>query len=119
MIVSIATKPPEPATSVTGGVRAYTVTELAQRYVVKPHTILALIAAGELKAIDISAPGAKRPHWRIMPSDLAAFELRRSAVATEPATTGRQKRKPSIDLIDPTTGRIARRFRVVGSTKGA
>jgi hypothetical protein len=42
--------------------RAYSVSDLAQRWACKPHGVLALIASGDLKALDISVPGSKRPH---------------------------------------------------------
>jgi hypothetical protein len=99
-------------------VRAFTVADLARRFTVKPHVILAFIRAGELRALNIAAPGAKRPHWRIMPADLAAFEARRAATPDEPPPA-RRKKQHAVDMIDPATGRINKKFKVVGSVKAA
>lgn len=99
--------------------RAFTVAQLADRWAIKPHVVLALIAAGELKAINVAAPGAKRPHWRIMPGALEDFELRRQAMPDEPAPARRKKKAVAPSLIDPETGRVSKRFRTVGSVKAA
>ena len=100
-------------------VRAFTVADLALRFTVKPHVILAFIKAGELRALNIAAPAAQRPHWRIMPADLADFEARKAASPDEPASSRRKKKQPATDMIDPATGRISKRFKVVGSVKAA
>lgn len=100
-------------------VRAFTVAQIADRWFVKQHVVLALIAAGELKALNVAAPGAKRPHWRIMPVALDDFEARRTAVPEVAAPKRRKKIAPAVSLIDPETGRISRKFRVVGSVKAA
>ena len=121
--MQIATKPqPDPAIIADGetlSVRALTVAQLAERYSCKPHVILALIRASELKALDIRAPGAKRPHWRIMPQDLEAFERRRAAVPSEPPSPRSKKRSGGIDLVDPATGRVRREYRRAGSVQAA
>ncbi|MBX9677144.1 MAG: hypothetical protein K2X38_00175 [Gemmataceae bacterium] len=55
------------------------------------HKGLALIAAGELQAIDYRSPGSSRPLWRIPPAAIEAFESRR---ASRPSGQKRQRRKP-------------------------
>jgi hypothetical protein len=83
--------------TITTTERAYSVSQLAERFSVKPHVILALIRAGELAAKDLRAPGAQRPHWRILPADLAEFERRRASKA-EPART---RRRPEAMTAEP------------------
>jgi hypothetical protein len=88
---------------------------------VKPHVVLACIRAGELAAKDISQPGSRRPHWKIPPAAVEAFEARRAAVPeVAPARSRRKKpQSPTIEMIDPTTGKIRKDLRVVGSVKAA
>ena len=46
--------------------RYFTVAELSATLRVKPHTVLAWIRAGELRAVDVSRhPGTGKPRWRI------------------------------------------------------
>ncbi|MBL1218685.1 MAG: DNA-binding protein [Planctomycetes bacterium] len=62
---------------------------------VKPDQVLAFIAAGELEAVNIAAPGAKRPRWRISCAAIASFEERRSSRTTatsKPQVNPRRKR---------------------------
>jgi hypothetical protein len=108
--------PDRPTAASSTSQRAFTVAQLAERWLVKQHVVLACIKAGDLKALDISAPGSKRPHWRIMPEELAAFERRRTATPIQPAPR-RRKKEPAArpSLIDPTTGKISRQYRAVGS----
>lgn len=101
------------------GAHAFTVGELAERYVVKQHVILALIRAGELQALNIAKPGAKRPHWRIMPDMLTAFEQRRAAVPADTPPKRRKKQKAGLEIIDPETGKVNKKWRAVGSGKAA
>ena len=57
-----------------------TVQQIAdERYGVSPHTVLAWIARGELRAVNVarSANGAK-PRWRISEEALKAFEASRT-----------------------------------------
>jgi len=64
--------------------------QVARQLAVKPDTVLAWIAAGELAAVDVRRPGAKRPRWRITQDSLDAFHRRRSARPT-PAKHARQR----------------------------
>ncbi len=101
---------PRPAADVG----AWTVTSLARWWACKPHVILALNKGGELRAINIAAPGAKRPHWRIRPDDLDAFEFRRAAVPAAKSMP-RRKKTTKVDILDPATGKVRRELGVVGS----
>lgn len=113
----------EDARGEPSSVRAWTVTQVAERYGCKPHLVLKLIAAGELVAIDLRLPGARRPRWKILPEALAAFEQRRAAKPQEPVQPRRRRKQDRADqepnLIDPETGRVRRDFGVIGTTAGA
>jgi hypothetical protein len=118
MSIAIPSQPdPAPAAAPrpAPGVRAWTVTELAERFVCKPHAILALIRAGELRAVNIAAPGANRPHWRILPNDLAAFEARRAAVPAQQPAPRKKQKQDQVPVLDAATGKVNRAFGVVGS----
>jgi hypothetical protein len=117
-----ATKPqPEPTRTAAAGSphrsRAFSVAEVADRFAVKAHIILALIKANEIKAIDLRSPGSMRPRWRIMPADIEAFEQRRTAVPE--STSPPKKKKAAIDLVDPATGRVRREYKQAGSVQAA
>lgn len=58
----------------------YTPPEIAARLRIKPERVLAMIRAGELRAIDVSSkPGVGRPRYRVYLADLLAWERRREA----------------------------------------
>ena len=77
----------------TPSVRAFTVAQLAERYAVKLHVVLRWIRNGELRAIDVreKLKESKKPRWKILPEDLAAFEDRRAA---KPVASPQPRRKP-------------------------
>lgn len=64
--------------------------EYAARVRAKPETIIAAIKRGELEAIDLARPGARRPRYRISPEAIQAFERRRLA-GPAPKTTRRKR----------------------------
>lgn len=68
------------------------VKEIARRYGVKSQVVLAWIAKGQLAAIDVKRPGAKRPSWRVEPAELQRFEEVRSNGGAVPAL--RRHRSP-------------------------
>jgi len=73
--------------------RALTVPELAARWGVKEHQILAHIKAKTLIAFDVSR-GGKLPRWRIAMSAIEAFEQARSnAPVTAAAKPGRKPKR--------------------------
>lgn len=71
--------------------------DVAKRYGVAVQKVLAWIASGELRAVNVatSARGA-RPRWSIQPDDLDAFEATRRTQPA-PAKPPRRKRNDSID----------------------
>jgi len=76
---------------------ALTVQDVATRYGVGLHTVLAWVRSGELRALNVGRkPGAKKPRWRITTEALEAFELRRSHTPP-PTPARRRKRQPVID----------------------
>lgn len=62
--------------------------EFARRYRIGLHKALALIARGEVAAVNVSL--SSRPQWRITPEAIADWERRRAA-QSKPAP--KQKRK--------------------------
>jgi hypothetical protein len=68
--------------------------DLARKYDCSIQKILAFIASGELRAIDISERRDKNPRWVITPEAVEAFERARSSTAaTTPASAGRRMPK--------------------------
>ena len=65
--------------------------EAARRWRVKPSKVVAWIEAGELRAIDVSNRGSRRPRYRIPLDAIHAFELMRSAVPPTPKQTRRRR----------------------------
>ena len=77
-------------------IRAHTVKEIAARYRVKPHTVLAWISRGDLRAVDVSQdPTRGRPRWRVTPDALIEFENRRCTKPTVKPTRQRNRRTPN------------------------
>ena len=73
----------------------YSPPELAKLYRVKPDKILALIRAGELRAVDLRSPDSTRPRWRIPADAIVEFENRRSATPP-PKPTRRRRRQADV-----------------------
>lgn len=71
------------------------VKEIAERYGVTQHTVIAWIQSGDLKAVDVSRRRGGKPHWRISPEALEAFEFSRMPVPPPPKTR-RRKRDPNV-----------------------
>ena len=70
---------------------------VAERYGCKPETVIGWIRAGELRAIDVSSKGSKKPRFRIDEADLAAFEAGR--VVGQKPTKKPRRRKPENKVI--------------------
>jgi excisionase family DNA binding protein len=64
----------------------------------KPDTVLAAIHAGQLRAVDVSRPGSKRPTWRIRESDFETFLESRVKVAA-PTVQPRRREKQARRVI--------------------
>jgi excisionase family DNA binding protein len=70
------------------------VRDLVERYGVGEHTVLAWIASGQLRAMNVGRrPGTKKPRWRITQQALDQFELARTA--TPPPPRARRKKRPA------------------------
>ena len=69
--------------------------EIAKRYGVDAHKIVAWIRRGELRAIDVSSTPGGRPRYRIAPADLAIFEQARATGPT-PKITRRRRKDPGV-----------------------
>lgn len=67
-----------------------TVQQVAERYGVRPHTVLAWIKCGDLAAINVGMSRTrKRPNWRISDKAIESFETVRST--TPPAKAVRKQ----------------------------
>ena len=70
----------------------HSVADVAKRYGVGTGTVLAWIASGELKALNVSRSArAKRPLWRISEASLVAFEAARTP--NPPASKARRRQR--------------------------
>jgi hypothetical protein len=75
-----------------------TVRQVKERYSVTVRTVLAWIALGQLRAIDVSRqPGSKKPRWRVTQEALDRFEELRGT--TRPPPRRRRKRFTTMDFI--------------------
>ena len=68
--------------------------ELAKIWKCDPARVLALIRRGELKAFTLSAPGTKKPHWRIRKDAVEEFE--RGHREAPPSSVRARKKTPAI-----------------------
>jgi excisionase family DNA binding protein len=71
----------------------YSIRQIAERFAVGQHTVLAWIRSGELAAVNVGRQPGGKPHWRITSEALLAFELLRSAQPIEPQPRRRRKRQ--------------------------
>lgn len=75
-----------------------TVQQVAARYAVAAHTVLAWIRAGELRAVNVARNRrARRPSWRITAAAVEAFEVARAP--QQPVVKSR-RRKTRADVIE-------------------
>jgi excisionase family DNA binding protein len=78
-------------------VSSYTVREIAERWGISVHTVLAWIRANELKAVNVSrTPNGRKPRWRITQAALDAFEAARTSHLPAPRA---KRRKSSDDVV--------------------
>jgi hypothetical protein len=64
--------------------------EVAELLGIRVHSVLSLIASGDLKAADVSIRQSRRPRWKVAQEDIDSFLLRRTR---QPATKRRRRRK--------------------------
>jgi len=77
-----------------------TVKQVAERYRVSQHRVLAWIQQRELKAVSVATRPGGSPRWRIRESALEAFEALRSADPPPPPATKRHRNPDVIDFIE-------------------
>ena len=65
--------------------------DVAARWSCSAEHVLALIHAGRLQAFSLSAPGSKRPRWRVSPEAVATYEARHAARKPTPETRTRRR----------------------------
>jgi excisionase family DNA binding protein len=61
----------------------FSVRQVAERFHIGEHTVLAWIRSGELPAVNVGRSPGGKPHWRITSEALQAFELLRTAQTIE------------------------------------
>jgi excisionase family DNA binding protein len=78
---------------------SFSVRQVAERYGVSVHTVLAWITkTGELRAVNVGrSPAGKKPRWRVTEQALAAFEARRTPTPTAPRA--RRQRRATRDIV--------------------
>ncbi len=73
----------------------YTISQVADRYGVGTHTVLAWIRSGELRAVQCGRRiDSRKPRWRITAEAIKEFELLRSAAPPQPRTRRRKRQDP-------------------------
>lgn len=75
----------------------HSVKDIAERYDVTQHTVIAWIQSGDLKAVDVSRRRGGKPHWRISTEALEAFEFSRMPIPPAPKS---RRRKRDADVIE-------------------
>jgi len=75
---------------------SFTVKQIAERYGVNVTKVGDWIATGQLRGINIALHPGRRPRWRILAADLAAFEAARSASPPTPVTLRRRRADPQV-----------------------
>jgi hypothetical protein len=73
-----------------------TVAEVARRYRIGKDKVRALIARGELAAVNTATALCGKPRWIVLPDGLAAFERRRQG-GPAPTPPRRRKRMSEVD----------------------
>jgi excisionase family DNA binding protein len=76
----------------------WTPKQLAEKWMVKSDTILALIRSGELRAFNVGRRGALKPRWRINADAVVQFEEQRGPAGPKTRST-RPKRQASDDYV--------------------
>lgn len=66
--------------------------QIAERYGVSPDTVRRWIESGQLRAVNIASPKAKRLRYRIEPEALAEFDKQRAAQVKLDQTLRRRRR---------------------------
>jgi hypothetical protein len=75
---------------------SYSVKQIAERYGVNVTKVGQWIANGQLRGINIALRPGRRPRWRILAADLAAFEAARSATPPPPPMRRRRRADPEV-----------------------
>jgi len=73
----------------------FTVADVAARLRVRDRQVLALIAGGRLRAVNVSVRTG-RPTWRISPEALAEFESARPTTGPIPKDQFRRRPNPNV-----------------------
>jgi len=82
------------------GNRALSAAQFAARYGIGLRKTLAMIAIGELDALNMATDPRARPQWRITPEAIERFERRRAAQPKEQHPQRRKARAKADDVIE-------------------
>jgi hypothetical protein len=83
-----------PNTTTARAGRGYTPQEVAVRYRISPDRVRAMIARGELGALNLATVRCGRPRYVVLEEHLTAFERQRSAAP--PPKPARRRRQPIV-----------------------
>lgn len=89
------------ATTAPFAAACHTTSDIAARYRVAPDKVRLWIQAGLLAAVNVAAPNARRPQWRISDAAVERFEQQRQAPPPPPPRQQRKRRTtPPPDIIE-------------------
>lgn len=74
-----------------------TVQQVAERYGVRPHTVLAWIKCGDLAALNVGMKRGSRPSWRVSEKAIDDFETVRTTVPKEKPVRKPKQRFADVD----------------------
>jgi len=78
----------------TTGSRGMTPNELSRLLRISPDRVRAMIARGELGALNLAPPRSSKPRYVVLPAHLEEFARRRRAATTTAKPSPRRKRQP-------------------------
>jgi excisionase family DNA binding protein len=86
-----------PAAALPEMTRGLTTREVARYLRLSPDRVRAMIAAGELGAVNTAAARCGRPRYVVLPEHLAAW-VRQRAAGPPPRATRQKQRSPTVDF---------------------
>jgi len=112
-LTTLATQPVSRKGSLmsTSSTRMLTINEVSDRLSVEPHHVYQLVYSGELPAVDVGRPDAKRRTLRIQQEDLERFIKRR----TRKREDDEEEEEAEVPLSQRMTPGIRRRLEALGA----
>jgi hypothetical protein len=79
-----------------GAMSVLTPPQVARRWHAKPETVRRLLESGVLRGFSVSAPGTKRPRWRVTLAAVVAYEAGETAPATIAEKPHRRRKRTAV-----------------------